>query len=133
MFARPWKQDIAAASDTLDETFGEPFAIIPALERKDVNVQALPDFAHRHDTVGVFTQPFHEGLTTDGRHHEKGLSVASSAPFATFSRRNLAWAVQHEDFVLRRCDQTLWQVKKVRPDGVARIAVDLNLMGVPSQ
>lgn len=133
MFARHWKQDITAASDTVDETFGEPLAIVPALANANVNVQAHPDFANRHETVGVFCQPFHEGLTQDGRSHQRGLTFATSEPHATFSRRNLAWAIQPGDFVQRCCDGTLWQVKRVRPDGVARVVVDLNIMGVPRQ
>jgi hypothetical protein len=128
-------QDVSAA---IDETMGEVVFITPVLRRP--NFPATPDESQRSQVVAVFFWKAKSVFREEGG--KKGyagqssftplLEVSSRDPVFTFTAKALPFPILQGYRIERRCDGSAFEVTSVKPDGVARVTVDVVQLGRPS-
>lgn len=123
-------QDVAAA---IDETMGELVTVIPAVASRP-NYPTTEDASRAITATAVFTNKArdvimgeHVGRMSTG--HSISPIVSTSEPVFSFSYGALPWPILQGYRIRRECDQALYEVTDVKPDGVSRIIVHVVQLG----
>jgi hypothetical protein len=124
IFQKDWRtlmvNDVSPAIDR--ELGGEPFRIIPATKRGNVNAQAVPDVSRAITVIGIFGYRF--------KAVPLGIAVvASRDPIVRFGYYALnGFSILHY-YVVERGDGTRFEVTATKPDGVSSVTCDLVQLG----
>ena len=127
-----WRGKMQGASAEIDSRFGERFYIGMAKREPNARVKPSGDGAFEIDAVFSYRSEtvFRHDATT---RQAGGLLVETRTPTVSFSHRACPVMIQHGDVLTRVADGSQWEVKKVKPDGVSRIVLDLVQRGVQEQ
>lgn len=131
--ASNWRNGMRAVSAGIDDTFGETVEVIPVLPGKP-NFPGTPQPLQAVTVTAVFTNEA-KTVLMGNEHQYKGHSlsplVTTSEPIFQFDNKALPWPLRQGYHVkLCRTGET-FEVTNVKPDGVARITVNVVQLGKP--
>ncbi|KRQ16851.1 hypothetical protein AOQ71_04280 [Bradyrhizobium manausense] len=124
-------QDVSAA---IDESMGELVEVTPYVGTPLPNFPAVPDPSKAVTVTAVFTNRAksiimgeNSGRISSG--HSVCPIVSTSEPIFTFGYGVLTFPLRQGYRIRRLCNQALYEVKDVQPDGVSRIEVTVVQLG----
>lgn len=125
-----------ASQDGIDGTFGELWTYLP-MTRADPNGRGTPDPGRAvvNNLTAVYIGPFARAFSAETR--KQGVRPeqpghASDRPVCDLDLSRLPYRPRGGDRVVRLQTGLLYGVAEVRPAGVSRAALDLNLRGSAS-
>ncbi|MHC2521678.1 hypothetical protein [Bradyrhizobium diazoefficiens] len=124
-------QDVSAA---IDESMGELVEVTPYVGTPVPNFPAVPDPTKAVRATAVFTNKArsvimgeNSGRIASG--HSISPIVSTSEPVFSFGYGVLPFPLRQGYRITRLCNQALYEVKDVQPDGVSRIEVKVVQLG----
>lgn len=132
-----WRAGMQDVSAAIDDTMGELVTVTPVSSSKP-NFPAMPDPSRAVTATAVFTNRAKDVIMGDnaGRMssgHSISPIVSTSEPVFSFAYGTLPLALTQGCRITRLCNGEVYEVKDVKPDGVARIVVPVSQLGVSTE
>jgi hypothetical protein len=132
-----WRAGMQDVSAAIDDTMGELVTMTPASPSKP-NFPAVPDPSRAVTVTAAFTNRAKDVIMGDsvGRMssgHSISPIVSTSEPIFSFASEALPFAPTQGCRITRLCNGEVYEVKDMKPDGVARIVVPVVLLGVSKE
>jgi hypothetical protein len=131
-----FEETFDVASEGIDDVFGEAWQYVP-MATPDVNGRAIADTSRAGVDcfIAVYQGPFARAFSNETR--RQGLKPehpghASNRPVCDLTLCRLPYLPKNGDQVVRLKTGDVFKIAEVRPNGVGRAALDLNLL-TPAQ
>lgn len=130
-----WRNAMQVFSQAVDDTMGELVVVTPATIPK-TNFPSVPDPSRSVTVVAVFTNK--ATTVTMGPEGKMGgytvsPLISTSKPVFDFAYGALPWPIRRSYRLTRLCNGETYEVTDVKPDGVARIVVNVVMLGRASE
>ncbi len=130
-----WRAGMQECSHAIDDTMGETVLVTPA----SVPAQNFPSVADPSKAVtvtAVFTSKAKTVLMGEGRMtggHSVSPLVETSEPIFQFGYGVVPFVMRQSYRITRLCSGEVFEITKVKPDGVSRIIVNVVQLGRQSE